>query len=144
MAGETVSVSGATVRAQKGHVGSGVFAIPFALTFSSTNNQTADVMEAGYLPPYTRCFAVGWHPSDMDIDVSPAAVHKVTIGAVDVVSALSGAQTGAASLTPVTQTAALTATSASPQLVSVTTTTAAATAAAGTATLVLWCQNAAT
>lgn len=142
MAGETTSVSVATVRNTKGHVGSGMFAIPFSLTFSSTQNETNDVMEAGYLPPYTRVFAVGWHPTDMDTNVSPAVVHKVTIGSTDVVTGLTGAQSGAASLTPVTQAAALVATSASEQLVKVTSTTAAATGAAGTATLVLYCQNA--
>ena len=60
MAGETTSVSAATVRTQPVHVGSGAFLMEFDLTYSATQNELNDVMEAGYLPPYTRVYAVLW------------------------------------------------------------------------------------
>jgi hypothetical protein len=142
MAGETVSLSSVSaVRQAYNNPGAGLFAVEFPLTYSSTNNETNDVMEAGYLPAYAKVYAVGWYPTDMDTNVSPAAVHKVTVNSVDIVSGLTGAQTGTASLTPVTPTAAATAVATTDKLVTVTTTTAAATGAAGTARLVLWCQR---
>lgn len=141
MAGETTSVSAATVRQQSEHQGSGLFPMEFDLTFSSTNNELNDVMEAGYLPEYTRVAAVIWAPTDMDTNVSPAVVHKVTVGSTDIVSSLTGAQTGAASLTVCTQASIAAAVSSSRQLVKVTSTTAAATAAAGTAKLILLCYR---
>lgn len=143
MAGETTSVAASAARNFYQNPGAGTFACEFSLTFGSTDNQLNDVMEAGYIPPYAKVYAVGWYPTDMDTNVSPAAVHKVTVNSVDIVSSLTGAQTGTASWTPVTPTSAATATSSSKQLVTVTTTTAAATAAAGTARLVLFCQTAA-
>lgn len=143
MAGETVSVAASAARNFYDMPGAGLFAVEFSLTYSSTNNETADVMEAGYLPAFAKPYAVGWYPTDMDTNVSPAAVHKVTVNAVDIVAGLTGAQTGTASFTPVTPTAAATATATEKKLVTVTTTTAAATGAAGTARLVIFCQKAA-
>ncbi len=58
-------------------------------------------MQAGYIPPNTRVVAVYWGPTDLDTNVSPAVVHKVTVNAVDVVTGLTGAQTGTSSLSPV-------------------------------------------
>jgi hypothetical protein len=121
-----------------------MFMCEFSLTFGTTDNQTNDVMEAGYIPPYMKVTHVGWYPTDMDTNVSPGVVHKVTVNSVDIVSSLTGAQTGTSSLTPVTPTSAATATSSSAQKVTVTTTTAAATAAAGTARLILFGQTSAT
>lgn len=143
MAGETTSVAASAARNYYANPGAGTFAVEFSLTYSTTQNELNDVMEAGYIPPYAKVYAVGWYPTDMDTNGSPAAVHKVTVGSTDVVTGLTGAQTGTASFTPVTPTAAATATSSSAALVKVTTTTAAATAAAGTARLVLFCQTAA-
>jgi hypothetical protein len=143
MAGETSTVAASAARTFYQNSGSGLYVCEYSLTYSTTQNETNDVMEAGYLPPYAKVYAVGWHPTDMDTNVSPAVVHKVTINSVDIVASLTGAQTGTASLTPVTATSAATATSSSAQKITVTTTTAAATAAAGTARLVLYCQNAA-
>jgi len=140
MAGETVSVAASSARLYP-EVPSGTFLVPFSLTFSSTNNETADVMEAGYIPANVRVFYVIWAPTDMDTNVSPAVVHKVTVGSTDIVTGLTGAQTGTASLTVCTQASLAATPSTSPALVKVTTTTAAATAAAGTAQLFLLCQH---
>lgn len=142
MAGETTSVSVATARAFYDNPGAGAFFVPFSLTFSTVQNELNDVMEAGYIPANARVVAVYWGPTDMDTNVSPAVVHKVTVGSTDIVTALTGAQTGTASWSAVTSTAAATAVSTSPALVKVTSTTAAATAAAGTAVLMLLCQKA--
>ena len=143
MAGETSTVASTAARNFYQAPGAGLYACEYSLSFSTTQNELNDVMEVGYLPPYAKVYAVGWHPTDMDTNVSPTVVHKVTINAVDIVATLTGAQPGAASLTPVTPTSAATATSSTAQKITMTTTTAAATAAAGTARLVLWCQNAA-
>jgi hypothetical protein len=140
MAGETVSVAASSARLFN-EIPSGTFLIPFNLTFSSTNNETADVMEAGYIPANVRVFYVIWAPTDMDTNVSPAVVHKVTVGSTDIVTGLTGAQTGTASLTVCTQAALAATPSTSPALVKVTTSTAAATGAAGTAQLFLLCQH---
>jgi hypothetical protein len=136
MAGETVSVAASSARLFR-DLPSGTFFIPYSLTFSSTNNEASDVMEAGYFPPNCRPLMVLWAPTDMDTNVSPAAVHKVTIGSTDIVTGLTGAQTGAASLTVCTQAAVTATPSTSAELVKVTTTTAAATGAAGTALLLI-------
>lgn len=141
MAGETTSVSAATVRTQPVHVGSGAFLMEFDLTYSATQNELNDVMEAGYLPPYTRVYAVLWAPTDMDTDGTPTVAHKVTVGSTDIVTGLTGAQTGTASWNVCTQASVNAAVSSSEQLVKVTTTAAATTPAAGTAKLILLCQR---
>lgn len=142
MAGETTSVAASAARNFYDNPGAGMFVVPYSLSFSTTQNELNDVMEAGYLPANTRVFAVIWAPTDMDTNGSPAAVHKVTVGSTDIVTGLTGAQTGTSSLTVCTQAAVTAAVSSSAQLVKVTTTTAAATAAAGTAGLYLLCQKA--
>lgn len=139
MAGETTSVAASASKTFYDNPGCGAFLATFNLTYSTTQNELADVMEAGYIGPNVRVVAVGFYPTDMDSGT--AAVHKVTVNAVDQVTALTGAQTGASSWTPVTPTAVATAPGTSPQLVTVTTTTAAGTAVAGTAVLVLLCQK---
>jgi hypothetical protein len=141
MAGETTAVSANAAKTFYDNPGAGCFLVRYNLTFGTTDNQTADVMQAGYIGANVRVVAVGWYPTDMDTNVSPAVVHKVTVNTVDVVTGLTGAQTGTSSWTPVTPTAASTAPGTSPQLVSVTSSTAAATAAAGTAVLELLCQH---
>lgn len=140
MAGETTSVAATAARTYAQNPGPGAYWVFFNLTYSTTQNETNDVMEAGYIAPNHRVVAVYWGPTDMDTNVSPGAVHKVTVNSVDVVTGLTGAQSGTSSLNAVTSTAAATAPGTSPQLVKVTTTTAAATAAAGTAVLGLLCQ----
>lgn len=140
MAGETVTVAATTAR-KTYEIPSGAFFATFSLTFSSTNNETDDIMQAGYIGANVRVLAVSWHPTDMDTNVSPAVVHKVTINTVDAVTGLTGAQTGTSSFTPVTPTFAATAPGTAAQLVQVQSTTAAGTAAAGTAVLALLCQH---
>lgn len=139
MAGETTAVSANAARVYKDHPGFGLFAVPFSLTFGTNDNQLNDVMEAGYIGGGVSPYAVVWIPTDMDTNVSPAAVHKVTVGSTDIVTGLTGAQSGTAQIVPVS--AIATTTGGAATKVTVTTTTAAATAAAGTATLILLCQK---
>lgn len=140
MAGETTAVAASAARTFYNNPGAGAFWAFFNLTFGTTDNETADVMQAGYIGPNVRVVAVVWAPTDMDTNVSPAVVHKVTVNAVDVVTGLTGAQTGVSSINAVTNAAAAATPGTTAQLVSVTSTTAAATAAAGTAVLALLCQ----
>lgn len=142
MAGETTALSGAAARQFYDNPGAGAFLVPFSMSFSTTQNELNDVMEVGYIPPFCRVVAAIWAPTDMDTNVSPAVVHKVTVGSTDIVTSLTGAQSGAASFNVCTQASIVAATSSSAQLVKVQTTTAAATAAAGTAMLFLLCQHA--
>jgi hypothetical protein len=141
LAGETTSAAASASKLYYDNPGAGAFWVSFSLTFSTTQNETADVMEAGYIGPNVAVTAVYWGPTDMDTNVSPAVVHKVTVNAVDAVTGLTGAQTGTSSLSAVTSTFAATAPGTSPQLVTVTSSTAAATAASGTAVLRLLCQK---
>src|SRR6185503_13202627 len=108
MAGETTSVAASAARAYYDNPGAGAFLAKFTLTYGSTDNESADIMQAGYIGPNVRVVAVGWYPTDMDTGIA-AVVHKVTINAVDAVTGLTGAQTGASSWTPVTPTFATTA-----------------------------------
>jgi hypothetical protein len=141
MAGETTSVAASAARGFYDNPGAGAFWATFNLTFGTTDNELNDIMQAGYIGPNVRVLAVYFGPTDMDTNGSPAVVHKVTINAVDAVTGLTGAQTGASSLTAVTPTFAATAPGTAVQLVQVQSTTAAATAAAGTAVLALLCQK---
>lgn len=141
MAGETTTVAAIAARTYFDNPGPGSFFVTYNLTYSTTQNELNDVMEAGYLPPNTRVLAVIWAPTDMDTNGTPTVVHKVTRGSTDLVTGLTGAQSGTASLSVCTQ-ASLAATPAtSAEKVTVTSTTAAATAAAGTAQLILLCQH---
>jgi|SRR5882724_1350122 len=142
MAGETTTVAASAARNYYDNPGAGTFVVPFNLTFLSTDNETADVMEAGYLPPNVRMVGVTWAPTDMDTNGSPAVVHKVTVGSTDIVTGLTGAQTGTSSYTAVTNAAAVLAPATTPTKVTVTSSTAAATGAAGTAVLFIHCQKA--
>lgn len=114
----------------------GLFLVPFTLSYSTTQNETNDVMQAGYLPANVTIYGVIYAPTDMDTNVSPAVVHKITVGSTDIVTGLTGAQTGAKSFNAITP-LALTAKT----LATVTSTTAAATAAAGTLYLAFVCQK---
>lgn len=139
MAGETTSVAANAARTFYENPGAGSYWAIFNLSFSTTQNETNDVMQAGYIAPNVRVLAVLWGPTDMDTGIA-AVLHKVTVNSVDQVTGLTGAQTGTSSITPCTPTALATTPGTTPQLVTVTTTTAAATAAAGTAVLGLLCQ----
>lgn len=140
MAGETTSVSANAAKTYYQNPGAGSFLSRFVLTYGSTDNETNDVMEAGYVAPNTRVVAVGYYPTDMDTGIA-AVVHKVTINSVDAVTGLTGAQTGTPSWNPVTSAFSTTTPGTAAQLVKVTSTTAAATGAAGTLVLELLCQR---
>jgi hypothetical protein len=114
----------------------GQFIVPFTTAYGSTENETADVKNIGYLPPDVTVYGVHYRPTDMDTNGSPALVHKVTVGSTDIVTGLTGAQTGTGQTVPCIP-LRLTAKTA----VTVTSTTAAATGAAGTLYLGLICQR---
>lgn len=132
MAGETTSAASADVPIE---LPAGMFIVPFTLAYATTQLELNDVMEAGYLPACT-VYGVIYSPTDMDTNVSPAVVQKVTIGSTDVATGLTGAQTGAKTFVGITP-LALTAKT----LAKVTTTTAPGTAAAGTLYLGFVCQK---
>lgn len=133
MAGETVAT---TATQAPYEAAEGLFLVPFTLTYGTGNNELNDVMEAGYVPANVTVYGFLYAPSDMDTNVSPAVVHKITLGSTDLVTGLTGAQTGAKSFQPCTPTTVTAKTK-----VKVTTTTAAATAAAGTLYLTAVCQK---
>jgi hypothetical protein len=114
----------------------GLFLVPFTVAYSSTQNETADVMELGYLPANCTIWGVIYSPTDMDTNVSPGLVHKITVGSTDVATGLTGGQTGAKSFVGVVP---LTITDKT--LAKVTSTTAAATGAAGALYCAFLCQK---
>jgi len=114
----------------------GLFLVPFALSYSTSQNESNDVMEAGYLPANVTVHGFFVKATDMDTNVSPAVVHKLTLGSTDLVTGITAGQTGgqavyACTPTTITEKTKLT----------VTTTTAAATAAAGTLYVSALCQK---
>ncbi len=114
----------------------GLFLVPFTTAFSSTQNETDDIMQIGYLPANVTVYGFIYAPTDMDTNVSPAVVHKITLGSTDLVTGLTGAQTGAKSFQPCVPT-----TITADTLLKVQSTTAAGTAAAGTLYLAALCQK---
>ena len=111
----------------------GAFIVPFKqASYGSSDNQLPDVKQIGYLPSDVTVLGFGYLPSDMDTNVSPTLVHKIAVGGTDVVTGLTGAQTGAASFVP----CAPFKVTGGQKLVTVVSSTAAATAATGT--LDLW------
>lgn len=114
----------------------GLFLVPFSAAFATTQLEANDVVEMGYAPSDVTIYGVIYAPTDMDTNVSPAVVQKVTVGSTDIAAGLTGGQTGAKSFAGCTP-LALTAKA----KVSITTTTAPGTAAAGTVYLALVCQK---
>jgi hypothetical protein len=133
VAGETTSAVSADVPVEEAF---GLFLVPFTVAYATTQLEANDVMELGYLPSGCIVYGIVYSPTDMDTNVSPAVVQKVTIGSTDVATGLTGAQTGAKSfvgIVPQTLTAKT--------LAKVTTTTAPGTAAAGTLYCAFLCQK---
>lgn len=132
MAGETTAAVSADVPAE---LPAGLFLVPFTVAYATGQLEANDVMQLGYLPACV-VYGIVYSPTDMDTNVSPAVVQKVTIGSTDVATGLTGAQTGAKTfvgIVPITLTAKT--------LASVTTTTAPGTAAAGTLHCAFLCQK---
>lgn len=133
MAGETTGSPGTEAPFM---LPSGQFIVPFTASYGSAENETNDVKQIGYLPQDVTVYGVHYRPTDMDTNVSPAVVHKVTVGSTDIVTGLTGAQTGTGQTVPCIPLRITAKT-----LVTVTSTTAAATGAAGTLYLGLICQR---
>lgn len=136
MAGETTSVAASAARGLQKPMAVGVVGYTYTLTYSTTQNQLADVMEAGYLPANVTVVGALVKATDMDTAGSPLVVHKITVGSTDIVTGITAAQTGTNSVhacTPLALTART--------LVKVITSTAADTAAAGTMYVTLLVVN---
>jgi hypothetical protein len=133
MAGETTATTALNAPFE---IPAGLFLVPFTVSFATTQLETADVVECGYTPASGTIYGVIYSPTDMDTNVSPALVQKVTVGSTDIVTGLTGGQTGTKSFVGCVP-LALTAKA----KVSITSTTAAGTAAAGTVYLQLLCQK---
>lgn len=133
MAGETTTAVSADPPFA---VPAGMFLVPFTVAYATTQLEANDVMELGYLPANCTIYGILYSPTDMDTNVSPAVVQKVTIGSTDVATGLTGAQTGAKSFVGIVPTTITAAT-----LAKVTTTTAPGTAAAGTLYCAFLCQK---
>lgn len=131
MAGETTSAVSADVPFE---MPAGVFLVPFTVAYSTTQNETNDVMELGYLPSGVIVYGLIYAPTDMDSGT--ALVQKVTIGSTDVATGLTGGQTGAKTFVPIVP-QTLTAKT----LAKVTSTTAAGTAVAGSLYIAFLCQK---
>jgi hypothetical protein len=114
----------------------GMFLVPFTVAYATGQLEANDVLELGYLPANCTVYGVIYSPTDMDTNVSPGLVQKITIGSTDVATGLTGGQTGAKSFVGVVPT-----TLTEKTLAKVTTTTAAATAAAGTLYCAFLCQK---
>lgn len=114
----------------------GLFLVPFTVAYATTQLEANDVMELGYLPANCTVHGIIYSPTDMDTNVSPAVVQKVTIGSTDVATGLTGGQTGTKSFVGIVPT-----TITANTLAKVTTTTAPGTAAAGTLYCAFLCQK---
>ncbi len=124
MAGETTGSPGSNPPFAPAE---GMFTVPLSQAFLTTDNQLADVKQMGYIPN-GKVLGFMYLPTDMDGNVSPALVHKITVGSTDLATGLTGGQTGVGSFVPCVPTEF----TAGKTLVTVTSTTAAATGAAGT------------
>jgi hypothetical protein len=128
MAGETTSLAIASRNLGKKLPNAGLVANPWTQAYLTTELETNDVKEFGYLPEGVTLLGFLYCPDDLD--TATALVQKITVGATDVLTGLTGGQTGAKTLQLI---APLLITDKT--LVKVTCTTAAGTPAAGNLTL---------
>jgi hypothetical protein len=113
-----------------------MFLVPFTLALATTQLELADVQELGYLPANCTVYGFVIKMSDMDTNVSPLLVHKLTLGSTDLVATITNGQAGTdgfRACTPTTITAKT--------LLKLINTAAAATAASGTAYIAAVCQK---
>jgi hypothetical protein len=124
MAGETTST---TQKHAPVDLPAGLFLVPLSATYATGQLELNDVMELGYLPDNVTIYGFLVKATDMDTNVSPALVQKITVGSTDLVTGITAGQSGGNALYACTPT-----TITSKTKLTVTNTTAAATAAAGT------------
>lgn len=124
MAGETQVLAAAARGIGKKVPFAAMVANPWLLTYLTTELELADVKEAGYLPAGVTLLGFYYCPDDLD--TATALVQKITVGATDVLTGLTGGQTGAKTLQLITPILIVDKT-----LVKVTCSTAAGTPAAG-------------
>jgi hypothetical protein len=130
VAGETTAALSANVPFE---LPAGLFLVPFSVSYSTTQNETNDVMELGYLPANCTVYGLHFIPTAM---AASALVHKVTIGSTDVATGMIAGVLGTPTYLPITP-QTLTAKT----LAKVTSTTAATTPAAGTLKCAFVCQK---
>lgn len=131
MAGETTSRSGLDIQ-QIPRVGGPVLnAAVWTHEYTTGQLELNDVLNIGYIPAGATLTGFFLYSDDLDSNVSPALVRKITVGSTDVATGLTTGQSAGGAfvgIEPVSVTA--------DTLVKVTNTTAAATAVAGTTVLV--------
>jgi hypothetical protein len=111
----------------------GQFLVPFSVAYSTTQNEAADVMELGYLPP---CKVFGLHFVPSASMAASALVHKVTVGSTDVATGIIAGVLATPTYLPI-----IPQTLTAKTLAKVTTTTAATTPAAATLNVSFVCQK---
>lgn len=129
MAGETTTLAVAARNVGKKLPSAALTVNPWTAAFATTQLELNDVMEVGYLPANIVLLGFLYEPDDLD--TATALVQKITVGSTDVLTGLTGGQTGTKSLqliAPLTLTAKT--------LVKVQNTTAAGTPAAGNLILI--------
>jgi hypothetical protein len=124
MAGETTST---TQKHAPVDLPAGTFLVPFSASYATGQLELNDVMELGYLPDNVTIYGFLVKATDMDTNVSPTLVQKITVGSTDLVTGITAGQSGGNAVYACTPT-----TITSKTKVVVTNTAAAATAAAGT------------
>ena len=127
MAGETTALTRGSQRFGRKLSSAALCANPFTLTFGATDNQTNDIMQAGYIPAGVTLIGFAVVATDMDEHVSPTVVHQILLVSTALVSGITLGQAGGAGFYPCTPTTTTAAT-----VLNVKSTTAASTAAGGT------------
>ena len=103
MAGETTALTRGSQRFGRKLSSTALCANPFTLTYLSTDNQTDDIMQAGYLPAGVT--VVGFAVVMTDMETSTTNVrHKITLGSTDLVTAIALGGAGGAGFYPCTPT----------------------------------------
>jgi len=127
VAGETTAVASSARKAGHYHPLGGI-GETMTKAYLTTELETNDVMEFGYIPAGVTLLGFIFKPSDLDTGTQLA--QKITVGSTDVAASLTGGQTGAGSFVAITPMAVT-----APTKVTMTCTTAAQTPAAGSISL---------
>ncbi len=114
----------------------GFFTCSYTKAFATSQLELADIMELGWIPANTTVPGFSIKATDMDTNVSPLLVQKLTLGSTDLVTSITYGQTG----TDGYRACVPTRVTAKTKLV-VNNTAAAATAAAGTLYVTAFCQK---
>jgi hypothetical protein len=95
MTAATVAVAASAAHQVPKPYATGLVGLRFTVAIATTSiDDVGDIVELGYLP--ANCTVVGFIVSstDMDTNVTPLAVGKLTLGATDVVTAIADMKAG--------------------------------------------------